>query len=149
MKIYSLIIFLTSFLISPQQDCRVIKNDKEKFYSHQTKSYELVGFGDIPVDTTTDYKNDNPFSIENKCLNFKIAHMGCGCSFDMYWDGTIKTDKQGQSIVDLKFILSYTDPCKRLSITNLKYDLTEILKNQADKKVFINFVGYDKLIEVK
>jgi len=140
---------LTSLIISPQQDCWLIKNDKEKFYSQSTNSYELVGFGHIPVDTTRNYEHDNPFSIENNCLNFKITHIGCDYSFDMFWDGTIKTDKQGQSIVELKFILAYTDPCKRLNKTNLKYDLTEILKNQAGKKVFINFVGYDKLIEVK
>lgn len=150
MKIYIFLIYLTPLFVFSQQDCRLIKKDKEQFINKKTASYELVGFGDIPIDTTRNYKHDNPFTIENNCLLFKITHMGCNCSFEMFWDGNVKTDKEGQTIIiDLKFILSYTDPCKRLNHTNLKYDLTEIVKNQEGKKVFINFVGYDKLIEVK
>ena len=150
MTIQSILLFLT-LLVFPQKDCQNIIIDNQKFQSQSTKSYNLVGFGEIPIDKSYNYSNDDktPFVIDNNCLSFKITHGGCDCIFEMFWDGKFRIDEKNKTIVDLKFILSWKNPCKRLNHTNLKYDLTEILKHSKTGQLYMNFVGYDKLIRIK
>ena len=149
MTLQTLYILFTFLFSLPQQDCKVITKDKELFQSLLTKSYTLEKFGSIPADKYSGSKNEVAFSIDNKCLQFSIRHMGCDCTFEIYWDGKYRTDKENRSTVDLKFILSYKDPCKRLNRTDLKFDLKEILDNCKGDRLFVNFIGYDKLVQIK
>ena len=142
-----LFVLLLSF---PQQDCKTVKKNKEAFQKGTSKPYNLAGFGAIPYDSFQAYRNNSdPFVIENNCLSFKITHGGCACTFEMLWDGTCRTDEDHQKIADIKFILSYDDPCKMLNHTDLKFNLTELLNYSKADSLYINFIGYKKLIKVK
>jgi hypothetical protein len=117
--------------------------------SAKTLGYHLRGYGDIPFNQNTDYEDDSPFKIENNCLIFGVKHGGCGYTYDLIWDGKFRKDNNNKTIAEIKFILFYTDYCERLNSNRLKYDLSEIINGNKGENLFLNFIGYDKLIKIK
>lgn len=121
---------------------------KTEFELLETLPFTLKGFGQIPYSHYHPYKDQNPFDVKGNCLCFSIVHMGCDYTYKLIWDGKFKQNGNENTIVDLKFVLHYTDPCKIANHTDLKYDITPILVMCPGSSLRINFIGYSKLIYV-
>lgn len=145
-----LLILLTTLQPIKEDSCKKITIiSSENFATTKTYEFNLRGFGRIPFNASSTYQDNSPFTFENNCLEFGISHGGCGCTFDLIWDGTLRKDKDNRTIADIKFILFYKEPCKRLISSKQKYDLSEIINKSKTDILFLNFIGYDKLIKVK
>ena len=147
-----LIFILWLGLTMNQQDsCKSLTINSDKFSTPDTLRirFALKGFGQIPIDSIYHrYEDNSPFKIENDCLSFTVSHMGCDYSYDLVWDGKFRND-HNKTIANIEFFLSYTDPCKVNNTNHLKYDLSEIINRNKDENLYLNFIGYNKLIKVK
>jgi hypothetical protein len=133
---------------SPHKGCDKITIDSNRYITNVTNQYTLKGFGRIPFDTIHyKYGTNTPFTIGDNCLAFTIDHMGCGCTYELIWTGQYRYEGD-KTIADIKFILRWTDPCKMLSITNLSYNISEIINNNKSNNLYLNFDGYG-LIKIK
>jgi hypothetical protein len=134
------------------EDCLNITINKS-FVDSTTLSYDylLKGFGNIPIDSVeyTWQEHEKPFTIQNNCLQFCISFMGCGVSYKLLWNNEFRIDNHNRTIANIKFILEWTNDCNRQNSECLKYDLMPILNGYGGKDLYLNFIGYNKLLKIK